>query len=282
MNDLFNVSLTEIFSLIIMTTSIIGVASIFGYLLSTYFLLLDIKHERTTRLSLIPAWLAVLLHLLTILLLSWQLQGISFHFFNIASTLAAIITSLFLLASLSKPIGKLGIGFFPLAAILLGVNLAFFDPQQAVTHYSWPMNIHIFSSLIAFSLLNIAALQAIFLAIQDQQLRKHPPSKIILTLPPLQTMESLLFQMISAGVIFLTISLISGFLFIDDLFAQHLAHKTVLSMLAWLIFSFLLLGRIRYGWRGQTAIQWTLIGFTTLLLAYFGSKMVLELILHKS
>ncbi len=265
-----------------MTNLIIGAASIFGYLLSTYFLLLDIKHERTARFSLIPAWLAVFLHFLTILLLSWQLRGISFNYFNIASILAAIIAGLFLLASLTKPISKLGIGFFPLAAVLLSLNLAFFDPLQKAAHYSWPMNIHIFSSLIAFSLLNIAALQAIFLAIQDQQLRKHPPSKIILTLPPLQTMESLLFQMIAAGVIFLTISLFSGFLFIDDLFAQHLAHKTVLSILAWLIFSLLLFGRIRYGWRGQTAIQWTLIGFTALLLAYFGSKMVLELILHKN
>lgn len=94
-------------------------------------------------------------------------------------------------------------------------------------------------------------------------------------------METLLFQMLGAGIIFLTISLISGFLFIEDLFAQHLVHKTVLSLLAWVIFSGLLIGRSRYGWRGQTAIQWTLIGFVLLLLAYFGSKLVLELILQR-
>jgi ABC-type uncharacterized transport system permease subunit len=82
-------------------------------------------------------------------------------------------------------------------------------------------------------------------------------------------------------VFFLTISLISGFIFIENLFAQHLVHKTVLSILAWLIFSSLLLGRSLYGWRGQIAIQWTLIGFVSLLLAYFGSKLVLELILHR-
>jgi ABC-type uncharacterized transport system permease subunit len=94
-------------------------------------------------------------------------------------------------------------------------------------------------------------------------------------------MESLLFQMLGAGIVFLTISLVSGFLFIEDLFAQHLVHKTVLSILAWVIFTGLLMGRRRYGWRGQTAIQWTLIGFVLLLLAYFGSKLVLELILHR-
>jgi ABC-type uncharacterized transport system permease subunit len=94
-------------------------------------------------------------------------------------------------------------------------------------------------------------------------------------------MEALLFQMLGTGLVFLTISLISGFLFIEDLFAQHLVHKTVLSLLAWVIFTGLLIGRSRYGWRGQTAIQWTLIGFVLLLLAYFGSKLVLELILHR-
>jgi ABC-type uncharacterized transport system permease subunit len=94
-------------------------------------------------------------------------------------------------------------------------------------------------------------------------------------------MESLLFQMLGAGIVFLTISLASGFLFIEDLFAQHLVHKTVLSILAWIIFTGLLIGRSRYGWRGQTAIKWTLIGFVLLLLAYFGSKLVLELILHR-
>jgi ABC-type uncharacterized transport system permease subunit len=143
------------------------------------------------------------------------------------------------------------------------------------------MSTHILTSIIAFSLLNIAALQAILLAIQEQQLRSHPPKRFVLSLPPLQTMEALLFQMLATGLTFLTISLVSGFLFIEHLFAQHLAHKTLLSILAWLIFSGLLIGRSRYGWRGKTAIQWTLIGFVLLLLAYFGSKLVLELILHK-
>jgi ABC-type uncharacterized transport system permease subunit len=88
--------------------------------------------------------------------------------------------------------------------------------------------------------------------------------------------------MLGTGVGFLTISLISGFIFIEDLFAQHLVHKTVLSILAWIIFSGLLIGRSRYGWRGRTAIKWTLIGFVSLLLAYFGSKLVLELILNRT
>ena len=92
-------------------------------------------------------------------------------------------------------------------------------------------------------------------------------------------MESLLFEMIAAGFILLTLALISGFAFLQNMFAQHLVHKTVLSTLAWLVFGGLLLGRFRYGWRGRTAIIWTLSGFVILILAYFGSKAVLELML---
>ena len=95
-------------------------------------------------------------------------------------------------------------------------------------------------------------------------------------------MEKLLFQLIGAGFVLLSISLISGLLFVEDLFAQHLVHKTVLSIIAWFVFGILLAGRIWQGWRGQTAIRWTLGGFLALMLAYFGSKIVLELILNRS
>jgi len=94
-------------------------------------------------------------------------------------------------------------------------------------------------------------------------------------------MELLLFQMIGAGMLFLSGSLLSGFFFLEDIFAQHLAHKTILSLLAWVVFGSLLLGRIRYGWRGKKAIRGTIIGFIFLALAYFGSKLALELILQR-
>ncbi|WP_305906558.1 cytochrome c biogenesis protein CcsA [Methylomarinum sp. Ch1-1] len=265
-----------------MNPAIIGILSICCYSVSTLLLSKDIIEEKSQPRSIYPGWLAVLLHFVYTAIISLQQNSLDFSFFSIGSTIASIIALLLLLASLNKPIEKLGVAIFPLASLTLALTMLLPGQDNNQLHYSWQMNTHIFSSIIAFSLLNIAALQAIFLAIQEQQLRKHPPRKIILTLPPLQTMESLLFQMITTGVIFLTVSLISGFIFIDDLFAQHLAHKTILSILAWVIFSALLFGRIRYGWRGKTAIQWTLIGFVLLLLGYFGSKLVLELILEKT
>jgi ABC-type uncharacterized transport system permease subunit len=263
-----------------MNATALAIISICAYLGDTLLIVSHI-HQHIQRSTLYLAWVAVLTHSVYTVL-SWQQQhGFSFSFFSTGSLIALIVALLLLIAALNKPVEKLGLAIFPIAALMLTLELNIDDKPHLLQNYNWQMSTHILTSIIAFSLLNIAALQAILLAIQDQQLKSHPPKRFIQSLPPLQTMETLLFQMLSVGVFFLSISLISGFIFVENLFAQHLVHKTVLSILAWIIFSSLLLGRSRYGWRGQLAIQWTLIGFVSLLLAYFGSKLVLELILHR-
>jgi ABC-type uncharacterized transport system permease subunit len=113
---------------------------------------------------------------------------------------------------------------------------------------------------------------------EPPRLRHHRPGGLLRALPPLAVMETLLFQTLGLGFALLSLALFSGLIFIQDMFAQHLAHKTVLSIFAWLVFAVLLWGRWRFGWRGRTAIRWTLGGFALLVLAYFGSKFVLELI----
>ena len=264
-----------------MNTTALAILAICTYLASTLIIVRDFDQNRMQRTALHLAWTAACSHLIYTAIVFHQNGGFNFSFFSTSSLVAMIVALLLLIAALNKPVEKLGIAIFPIAAIMLALDLNFPDKTQLMSNYNWAMSTHILTSIIAFSLLNIAALQAILLAIQDQQLKSHPPKRFIQSLPPLQTMESLLFQMLGTGIVFLTISLVSGFLFIEDLFAQHLVHKTVLSILAWIIFSCLLIGRHLYGWRGQTAIQWTLIGFVLLLLAYFGSKLVLELILHR-
>ena len=94
-------------------------------------------------------------------------------------------------------------------------------------------------------------------------------------------MEGMMFGAINIGFIGLTLALFSGLIFVDNLFAQHLAHKTILSLLSWAVFGTLALGRWRLGWRGRTALRWVLGGFVILALAYFGSKIVLELLLDR-
>lgn len=256
----------------------IAIVSICCYLSSSCLIVRHFQQHKQ-RTALYSAWCAVISHAIYTTLSF--LPALSFSFFSTGSMIAMIVALLLLLAALNKPVEKLGLAVFPIAALMLGLAVGFSDTPRLLHIYNWQMTTHILTSIIAFSLLNIAAVQAILLAIQDQQLKSHPPKPLIKSLPPLQTMETLLFQMLAVGVFFLSISLISGFIFVENLFAQHLVHKTVLSILAWFIFSGLLFGRLRYGWRGQPAIQWTLIGFVSLLLAYFGSKLVLELILHK-
>ena len=206
-------------------------------------------------------------------------QGLDFSFFNAVSLLTWIIALLITIAAIFKPVENLGIALFPIAALAAGLSLIFPSETADLNKATFGLDIHILISILAFSFLNIAAIQAILLAIQNRQLRQRHPGGFIRSLPPLQTMEQLLFQMIGLGFILQTLSLISGFAFLDDMFAQHMVHKTVLAIAAWLVFATLMWGRWRFGWRGRTAIRWTLSGFISLLLAYVGSKMVLELVL---
>ncbi len=227
------------------------------------------------------AWLGAVFHAITLVQIIPTPEGIDLSFFSTAALVSLMIVLLFLLAAVNKPVDKLGVAVLPLAASTLLLRLVYSNQVHILTDLSWPMEIHILVSILAFSLLNIAALQALLLAWQDFQLHRKHSNWFVRSLPPLQTMESLLFQMIGVGFILLSLSLATGFIFIEDLFAQHLVHKTVLSILSWTLFAVLLWGRWRYGWRGRTAIRWTLGGFAALVLAYFGSKLVLEIILRR-
>jgi ABC-type uncharacterized transport system permease subunit len=184
-------------------------------------------------------------------------------------------------AAIAKPLENLAIILLPLAALSIVLEMRF--PTTHILPDSAPMGlrIHVLLSVLAYSLLTIGAFQALLLALQDRQLRKKRPIRIMHALPPLETMETLLFQIIGIGFFLLSLSLMSGLMFLEDIFAQHLVHKTALSIVAWLVFAILLWGRWHFGWRGRKAIAWTLGGFVALMLAYFGTKIVLELILHR-
>jgi len=204
--------------------------------------------------------------------------GLNLGVFNAFSLVSWLIIIMLILTMLRKPVESLGVALFPLAAFAILLELLIPSEHIVNIQGTWQLQAHIIISIAAYSLISLAMFQAIVLYIQDKHLRNHRPGGVIRSLPPLQSMEYLLFQLITFGYILLTIGLIIGGLFLENMFAKHLAHKTILSIIAWVIFSVLLWGRFRYGWRGRKAIQWTLGGFTMLMLAYFGSKMVLEII----
>ncbi|MEO1767254.1 cytochrome C assembly family protein [Thiobacter aerophilum] len=145
---------------------------------------------------------------------------------------------------------------------------------------------HFAAAFLAYALFTIAALHGLVMALAEKRLHAREPSALS-GLPPLMTMERLLFRIIGAGFVLLTVTLASGMLFSEELFGKPLSfayftqHKTVFALLSWLIYGALLLGRRIYGWRGRTALIWSLAGFTALLLAYVGSKAVLEVLLHR-
>ncbi|MGH8548774.1 MAG: cytochrome C assembly family protein [Methylococcales bacterium] len=271
-------------------SNLFGVLSILVYVISTGLELRSIYnknpelgHKKPKPLHfLVPAAIAGVLHAASLTGDFLNRQGMNFSFMSTASLVILLIVVILFTTALGKPVEKLGIVIFPLAALIQTLKLSLPQQINIIREVSVGMDVHILSSILAYSILNIAAVQAVLLALQDRQLHRHASNPFIDSFPPLQTMESLLFQMIGVGLLLLTLSLTSGLLFVQDLLAQHLAHKTVLSIFAWILFFVLLIGRVVFGWRGQTAIRWTLGGFISLMLAYFGSKMVLEIFLHKT
>jgi ABC-type uncharacterized transport system permease subunit len=201
---------------------------------------------------------------------------------NISSLVAALIALMVFLNSFKKPVLSLFIGISPIAAaVVMWSVLSTHSDQQTLNHLSPGLAGHIILSITSYAFFSIAALQAILLLVLNKKLKqRHNSWNIIKTLPPLQTMEHLLFNMLWTGFILLTGAMVAGVLFVEDLFEQHLVHKTTLSIAAWVVFGTLLLGHQLYGWRGKKAIRWTLGGWALLLFGYFGSRVVLEFILQ--
>ena len=151
----------------------------------------------------------------------------------------------------------------------------------ALKQHNWEIGAHIILSTTAYALLTIAAALAIALWLLERRLRSRQPLGLLAALPSVEALEAATFQALTAGFAVLTLALFSGFVFVRDLFAQDLSRKTILSCLAWIVFAILLFGRWRFGWRGRIATRWTMSGFALLVLAYFGSKFVLESILGR-
>ncbi|MCU7836473.1 MAG: cytochrome c biogenesis protein CcsA [gamma proteobacterium symbiont of Taylorina sp.] len=223
---------------------------------------------------------ALILH--TIILFSDTItsNGLNPSIVNSFSLVSWVVILLYLISELRKPVETLGIFMFPIAGIAVLLQILF-PGEMILANRSFELEVHILLSLLSYGLLAIAAGQSMLLLVQTHYLKNKHPGGFIRSLPPLQSMENLLFQIIKVGFSLLTLALLSGFIFLDNIFAQHLVHKTVLSIIAWLLFAILIWGRWHFGWRGKKAIHFTLGGFIFLMLAYFGSKIVFEIILQR-
>lgn len=224
---------------------------------------------------------AVILHAIFLYQGIIETNGLNLGFFNTLSLLGWMTALVLIIGAFFEPVLSLAIVMFPGAALTLILMMLFPTQNVIVFEGGWPMKFHVLSSVIAYSLFALAAVQVILLAIQDRALRGHQAAGFIRSLPPLQTMEALLFQMIALGFVILSFSLLTGAIYITDMFAQHLVHKTVLSIISWLVFAILLWGRWKFGWRSRKAFAWTMGGFIVLGLAYPVTKFILEIILNR-
>ncbi len=179
--------------------------------------------------------------------------------------------------------GLLAIGL-PAAAMATLLQGLVPEHHVLVNAGSAAFRLHLLVAMLAYSLFTLAALHALLMSIVKKSLHRGQFSPLLSSLPPLLTMESLLFRVIHIAFVLLTLTLISGFAFSETLFGKALTlnHKTIFAILSWLIFAGLLLGRHLRGWRGRTALLWTQAGFVALLLAYVGSRFVLEVILSRA
>lgn len=209
--------------------------------------------------------------------------GVSFGLGNAVSAIFWLTVLIYWLASLRLDLHALQAFILPPAA--LAVLLAGLLPQGQMLPYTNNLlfHVHLAIALLGYSLFTFAALHAGLMALAERSLHLKKSPVRLPDFPPIMPMERLLFQIIGAGFVLLTLTVASGIVFTEQLLGQplQLNHKNVFSLAAWLIFGALLWGRHAYGWRGRVAVRWTLAGFGVLLLAYVGSKFALEVILGR-
>ncbi len=242
-----------------------------------------------------PLWLATVLALTLVLHATLLLHGLYQDGelrFGFAHALSATlwITALIVCA---ESVFSASRGMFllvlPLAGLASFLPVLFPGALVGSTSASPLFQVHLLLAILAYSLLTIAAIHALLMATMERRLHGEAVvargrlAFVIDRLPPLLAMEGVLFRLISVGFILLTATLISGIFFSEELFGRPLRfdHKTVFAIASWIVFAGLLLGRLVFGWRGRTALRWTITGFAMLLLAYVGSRFVLEVLLRR-
>lgn len=241
----------------------------------------DASPEERLIHKLVPlAWIT---HVLLLQHTMIQPNGLDLSLGHAISLIGAVTTAFYWLGSRKEPLGILSPAILALSA-LASVFPLILPTQKAIPfQHNLAFEGHIIVSLLAYSLFGIAALHAWLMIMQERRLQSGEVRTGLGRLPPLVTMDTLLFKIVLSGFVLLTCAVASGLLFSEEVFGRPFTfnHKNFLGVMSWAIFAALLLGRWGYGWRGRRAARWTITGFLVLALAYMGSKLVLEVILQR-
>ncbi|RJX67382.1 inner membrane protein YpjD [Vibrio sinensis] len=261
--------------------NLVTVSAAILYLLAIAAIVPGLVHQTgiRTKTVLTTAILALACHLWLLSDLILGSIGQNLSILNVASLISFIISLVMSIAMLKNRIWFL----LPVVYSFSAINLlvATFVPSTFITHLEQDpkLLIHISLALFSYSTLSIGALYALQLAWLDHKLKAKKSFAINPNLPPLLMVERHLFKIILIGTLMLTGTLLTGFVFVQDMFAQGKAHKGILSFIAWIIYSVLLWGHYQKGWRGRKVTWFAVAGATLLTLAYFGSRFVREIIL---
>lgn len=227
---------------------------------------------------------ALLIHAITLRLQIIDGASLRFGFAIALSVILWLAIALYWVESFYARMEGLQILGLPLAAVCVMIP-AILPEQHVLTNIDTPaFRLHFLAAMAAYSLFTLAALHAALMALAEKNLHRGRLSPLLSGLPPLLTMEALLFRLIHVAFVLLSLTVASGLFFSEELFGKALTwnHKTIFGVLSWLIFAGLLMGRHFRGWRGKQALRWTLAGFFALLLAYVGTRFVLEILLSRS
>ena len=248
------------------------------YTASAWAMLRSVKKPRLEPIAWVLILVAIIGHSDAIMRMMRLNGRFSIGLLEATSLLGWTLAVLACLVSIDKHNRVLGAILMLSAAVgaAVGTGLGQVGRSYVEATAGWELTAHILLSMAAAALLFAAAVTAILLVFLDRRLRTHRIADLSNALPPLDALEKVMFRLIAAGFGLLTLALITGFVFVTNLFTQNLVQKTVLSLIAWLLFGVLLIGRLRFGWRGRSAVRWTLWGFGILTVAYFGVKFVLE------
>lgn len=208
-------------------------------------------------------------------------DGVQLGVVAAAALFAFVMTATATAMSLFRRMDALLTPTYAVAAVAIGFSTFASDSVPPLTHIPKGLVAHVVLSITAYTLVTLAGSQAILVYVQNYHLKHRHLRHLLKFLPPLQTMESMLFDLVVTGWLALTVAIGSGFMFVDNLFAQHLAHKTFFSVSAWFVFGLLLAGRWLWGWRGLIAVRWTLGGLILLMIGYFGTQVILQMVLAR-
>ena len=209
--------------------------------------------------------------------------GFNLSMTNSLSMIIWLTLLVYWIARFFYPIGGLQAMVLPLAAIFVLLPEIFPTEHQLLNTGLFAFKAHIGAAMLAYSLFTIAMLHAVLISQVENRLHHARMPRILQSLPPLMTMETLLFRMIGIGFLLLTLTLASGIVFSEQIFGKvwQFNHKVLFGFISWGVFAVLLWGHHFYGWRGRIAVRWTVSGFILLLLAYLGSQFVLEVLLQR-